>query len=65
MTTTRGTVNVTASTLFLGNPVLTAEGRITLIDGLLATALLAGLILNATLGWWGPTPQPGTTGPLS
>ena len=64
MTTTRGTVNVTASTLFLGNPVLTAEGRITLIDGLLATALLAGLILNATLGRWGP-PQPGTTGPLS
>ena len=32
----------------LGNPVLQTEGRVTLIDGLLATAVLAGLILNAT-----------------
>lgn len=36
----------------LGNLVLTTEGRITLIDGLLAVAVLAGLVLNAGLGWW-------------
>jgi hypothetical protein len=65
MTTTRWTVSVTVSTLFLGNPVPTAEGRVTLIGGLPATALLTGLILNATPSWWGPIPQPGTTGALS
>jgi|SRR3954453_6119844 divalent metal cation (Fe/Co/Zn/Cd) transporter len=37
----------------LGNPVLRTEGRVTFIDGLLATAVMFGLILNATLGaWW-------------
>jgi hypothetical protein len=36
----------------LGNPVLQTEGRVTLIDGILATAVLAGLVLNAALGWW-------------
>ena len=37
----------------LGNPVLQTEGRVTFIDGLLATAVLVGLVLNATLGaWW-------------
>jgi len=37
----------------LGNPVLRTEGRVTLVDGLLATAILAGLVLNATTGaWW-------------
>jgi hypothetical protein len=35
----------------LGNPVLSTEGRVTLIDGILAAAVLAGLILNAALGW--------------
>ncbi len=35
----------------LGNPVLATEGRVTLIDGLLAVAVLAGLLLNA--GWAG------------
>ena len=30
----------------LGNPVLQAEGRITLIDGILATAVLVGLVLE-------------------
>ena len=34
----------------LGNPVLSTEGRITMIDGILATAVLVGLILNALLG---------------
>ena len=37
----------------LGNPVLRTEGRVTLIDGLLAAAVTAGLALNAALGWWG------------
>ena len=36
----------------LGNPVLRTEGRVTLIDGILATAVLLGLVLNAALGWW-------------
>jgi len=37
----------------LNNPVLLTEGRVTAIDGLLATAVLLGLALNATLGaWW-------------
>jgi divalent metal cation (Fe/Co/Zn/Cd) transporter len=35
----------------LGNPVLTTEGHVTLIDALLAAAVLAGLGLNALLGW--------------
>jgi divalent metal cation (Fe/Co/Zn/Cd) transporter len=36
----------------LGNPVLRTEGRVTLVDGILATAVLLGLVLNAALGWW-------------
>ncbi len=40
----------------LGNPVLQAEGRITMIDGVLAAAVLAGLVLNASLGWWWADP---------
>lgn len=40
----------------LGNPVLSTEGKVTLIDGILAVAVLAGLILNAALGWWWADP---------
>ena len=40
----------------LGNAVLCAEGRITLIDAILATAVLCGLVLNALLGWWWADP---------
>jgi len=36
----------------LDNPVLKAEGRVTMIDGFLATAVLAGLMLNSFVGWW-------------
>lgn len=36
----------------LDNPVLRTEGRVTLIDGILATAVLIGLLLNALAGWW-------------
>jgi divalent metal cation (Fe/Co/Zn/Cd) transporter len=43
----------------LGNPVLATEGRVTLIDGILATAVLAGLVLNAALGWWWADPAAG------
>ena len=43
----------------LGNPVLSAEGGITMIDGILATAVLVGLILNAVLGWWWADPLAG------
>jgi divalent metal cation (Fe/Co/Zn/Cd) transporter len=43
----------------LGNPVLRAEGRITMIDGILATAVLIGLVLNAALGWWWADPLAG------
>ncbi len=43
----------------LGNPVLATEGRVTLIDGILATAVLAGLVLNAAAGWWWADPAAG------
>ena len=43
----------------LENAVLTTEGRITMIDGILATAVLVGLILNAILGWWWADPLAG------
>jgi divalent metal cation (Fe/Co/Zn/Cd) transporter len=36
----------------LGNPVLEKESYVTLIDALLAAAVLAGLVLNALAGWW-------------
>jgi divalent metal cation (Fe/Co/Zn/Cd) transporter len=37
----------------LGNRVIQTEARVTLIDGLLATAALLGLTLNAAAGvWW-------------
>jgi divalent metal cation (Fe/Co/Zn/Cd) transporter len=43
----------------LDNPVLTTEGRVTMIDGILATAVLLGLALNAGLGWWWADPLAG------
>jgi len=43
----------------LKNPVLQAEGRITMIDGILATAVLVGLVLNAVAGWWWADPLAG------
>ena len=43
----------------LGNPVLLTEGRVTLVDGILATSVLVGLVLNATLGWWWADPAAG------
>jgi divalent metal cation (Fe/Co/Zn/Cd) transporter len=43
----------------LGNPVLQTEGRVTMIDGILAAAVLLGLVLNAALGWWWADPAAG------
>ncbi len=43
----------------LDNPVLEAEGRVTMIDAVLATCVLAGLALNAFLGWWWADPVAG------
>ena len=43
----------------LDNPVLRAEGRVTMIDGILATAVLCGLVLNAVVGWWWADPFAG------
>jgi divalent metal cation (Fe/Co/Zn/Cd) transporter len=43
----------------LGNPVLRTEGRVTLIDDILATAVLLGLALNTALGWWWAGPAAG------
>lgn len=40
----------------LGNPVLQTESRVTVIDGALAAAVLAGVVLNAALGWWWADP---------
>lgn len=36
----------------LDSPTVLADGRFSLIDGALAGAVLVGLILTATLGWW-------------
>ena len=43
----------------LDNPVLRTEGRVTMIDGILAAAVLLGLALNAGLGWWWADPAAG------
>jgi divalent metal cation (Fe/Co/Zn/Cd) transporter len=43
----------------LGNPVLRTEGRVTFIDAVLAVGVLAGLALNAGLGWWQADPAAG------
>jgi hypothetical protein len=43
----------------LGNPVLRTEGRVTMIDAILACAVLLGLILNAAAGWWWADPAAG------
>lgn len=43
----------------LQNSVLQAEGRITFIDGVLATSVFVGLALNALFGWWWADPLTG------
>lgn len=43
----------------LDDPVLRTEGRVTLIDALLASAVLVALVLNAAFGWWQADPAAG------
>jgi divalent metal cation (Fe/Co/Zn/Cd) transporter len=43
----------------LGNVVLRTEARVTLVDGVLATSVLAGLAVNAALNWWWADPATG------
>lgn len=43
----------------LDNPVLRTEGRVTLTDGILAVAVLLGLVLNAVAGLWQADPAAG------
>ena len=43
----------------LGNAVLIAESRVTLIDAALAMAVLLGIGLNALFGWWWSDPLAG------
>jgi len=43
----------------LDNPVLRTGGRVTMIDGILAAAVLLGLALNAGFGWWWADPAAG------
>lgn len=43
----------------LDNAVLRTEGRVTLVDGILAMAVLLGLVLNAAAGWWWADPAAG------
>ena len=41
----------------LRNRVLLTEGKVTLVDGLLAVAVMTGLLLNTALGWWWADPS--------
>jgi divalent metal cation (Fe/Co/Zn/Cd) transporter len=43
----------------LDNAVLSAEGRVTAVDGILASAVVLGLTLNAAAGWWWADPAAG------
>jgi len=43
----------------LNNPVILAEGHVTLIDAVLASAVMVGLVLNAFVGWWWADPVTG------
>ena len=40
----------------LANPVLVTESRVTLVDAVLASAVLVGVTLNAALDWWWADP---------
>jgi divalent metal cation (Fe/Co/Zn/Cd) transporter len=43
----------------LDNPVLQTEGKVTFVDGILASAVLVGLALNAACNWWWADPAAG------
>ena len=48
-----------ATGVALDNPVLRTEGHVTLVDGLLATSVLLGLVLNSAFGFWWADPLAG------
>jgi divalent metal cation (Fe/Co/Zn/Cd) transporter len=43
----------------LDNPVLKTEGKVTFVDGVLAAAVLLGLVLNSLFGFWWADPLVG------
>lgn len=43
----------------LGNAVLLTEGRVTLVDAVLASAVLLGVSLDTAVGWWWADPLAG------
>ena len=43
----------------LDNPVLQKEGKVTFVDGVLASFVLVALVLNALVGWWWADPAGG------
>ena len=43
----------------LQNPVLVAEGRVTMVDAYLAASVLVGIVLNSACGWWWADPIAG------
>ena len=43
----------------LGNRVLITEGRVTLVDGILACSVLVGIGLNGLFAWWWADPVAG------
>jgi divalent metal cation (Fe/Co/Zn/Cd) transporter len=43
----------------IDNPVLRTEGKVTMVDAILASAVLVGLVLNAILNWWWADPAAG------
>jgi divalent metal cation (Fe/Co/Zn/Cd) transporter len=43
----------------MGNPTLIADSKETLLCSYLSAVLLAGLVLNATVGWWWANPLAG------
>ena len=43
----------------LGNRVLVTEGRVTLVDGILACSVLVGIALDGVFGWWWADPVAG------
>ena len=38
----------------INNPIVIKEAKVTMIDGLLASAVLMGLLLTKYFGWWWP-----------
>ena len=59
LTAQRDLLDEAQSGIALDNPVLRTEGRVTMIDALLALTVMIGLILNSWFGWWWADPLAG------